>query len=226
MIKDFVIISSLIIIHECGHFFCAKLIGFQTDKIYLYPLGGISKFHMPISTERKKEFLVLIMGPIFQNVAYVLLMILLKEKELITNYHIGILCFNLLPIVPLDGGKILNILTSSIVPYQLALKISVIISYLATIILLLIQKKISINMILMYVILIILIRKEEGKEKRLFDQFLLERYLHKYHFKKDILIQKEKDFYRYKNNKIKSCGTILSEEEYLQKKYNNFDKNC
>ena len=226
MYKEFIVISTLIIVHECGHFFCAKLLGFKTDKIYLYPLGGISKFYMPISTERKKELLVLMMGPIFQNIAYVFLILLLKEKEFITSYHLGILSFNLLPIYPLDGGKILDIITSSFIPYKKSLKITILLSYIITVFIFYTQRKISINMILIYIVLLYVIRKEDLKQNDHFQLFLLERYLHPNHFKKDKIITKESSFYRYKNNRIKRRETIQNEEEYLRKKYNYFDKKC
>ena len=74
----------------------------------------------------------------------------------------------------------------------------------------------------MYVFLIIMIRKEEQKINRKYQNFLLERYLKKYHFSKNKKIQKEEDFYRYKNNFIWKDGQYRKEEDYLRKKYNNF----
>ena len=86
--KIFIIISVLIIIHELGHFIFAKIFGIETDKIYIYPLGGISKFNMPLNTSPYKEFLILIMGPIFQNIAYFILLTIFNDKNLILQYHI------------------------------------------------------------------------------------------------------------------------------------------
>ena len=226
MFKEFFIISSLIIIHECGHFFSAKLLGIKTDKIYLYPLGGVSKFYMPIGIDRKKELLILWMGPIFQNIAYILLLLLLKEKELVTRYHLGILLFNLLPIIPLDGGKMIKIITSSMIPYKKSLTFTIWLSYCMTIIILFSQKKISLNIVIMYLVLILLIRKEELKKTQNYEQFLLDRYLHKTLYKKEKTIYKESDFYRYRKNKIIVRGRIQNEDEFLREKYNIFDKKC
>ena len=51
----------------------AYILKIKVDKIYIYPLGGISKFDMKLNISPLKEFLVLIAGPITQNIAYILL---------------------------------------------------------------------------------------------------------------------------------------------------------
>ena len=87
----------------------AYLLGIKIDEIYIYPLGGISKFNMDLNISIKKELLILINGPLFQHLAYLILLILLpSKKDIITIYHYSILSFNLLPIYPLDGGKIIK----------------------------------------------------------------------------------------------------------------------
>ena len=109
-----IIISTLIIIHELGHFLTAKLMKVEVDKIYIYPLGGITKFNLELNSPQIVELIILIFGPIFQIIAYLLLSnILIDYKELIKMYHYQILFFNLLPIYPLDGGKLLNIISPS-----------------------------------------------------------------------------------------------------------------
>ena len=99
----------LIIIHELGHFIIAKLFSIELDKIYIYPLGGIAKFYIPYNYSRIKELIILINGPIFQEIAkHVLVSLFPQHINMISTYHYGILIFNLLPIYPLDGGKIVN----------------------------------------------------------------------------------------------------------------------
>ena len=197
---------------------CAKLFNIETDKIYVYPLGGISKFNMPLNINVYKEFIILIMGPIFQNIAYLILNLIL-DNNLVLRYHIGILIFNLLPIYPLDGGKLLNLLFTNIIPYKLSYKITIIISYLMTITILFLNRQLSINMIITYIFLIFLIKKEENKSKHIYNKFLLERYLYNYNYSKNKIIKKEKNFYRTKNNIIKIGNKYYNENEYLNKKY-------
>ena len=214
----------MIIIHELGHFLAAKLMNVETDKIYLYPLGGISKINMPLNISIKKEFIILIMGPLFQNVAYILLLLLLNDYEFITRYHIGILVFNLLPIYPLDGGKLINLFFTCIIPYKLSYKLIIIISYIINILLLFSNNKISINMILTYIVLIIIIRREEVKEELIYNKFLLERYLYNYSFRRNKIINNTNSFYRIKNNIIKKYNIYYDEKQLLSKKYQYFKK--
>lgn len=216
---DFIIISVLIIVHELGHFLAAKYFNIETDKIYIYPLGGISKFNMPLNVPVYKEFIILIMGPLFQNIGYYLLNFIINNQTLLIKYHIGILVFNLLPIYPLDGGKLINLFFSNIIPYKASYKITIIISYLITIIILFINKQITINMIFTYIFLLYLIRKEESKTNYIYNKFLLERYLYNYNFSKDKIISHEKNFYRTKNNIIKIRNKYYNEHSYLKEKY-------
>ena len=62
----FILLVLFIIIHELGHFLCAIFLKVEVDKIYIYPFGGISKFHLSFNEAIWKEFLILCMGPIFQ----------------------------------------------------------------------------------------------------------------------------------------------------------------
>ena len=89
--KYFIIISSLIVIHELGHFLTAKVLNLEIDKIYIYPLGGISRINMPLNISIYKELLVLIMGPLFQFLSYYILLFIfddyeLKSLEKVKNY--------------------------------------------------------------------------------------------------------------------------------------------
>ena len=52
------IIFTLIIIHELGHFIFAKKMNVEVDKIYIYPLGGISKFNLELNTKPIIEFII------------------------------------------------------------------------------------------------------------------------------------------------------------------------
>ena len=218
--KIFFIISTLIIIHELGHFLSAKVLGIETDKIYLYPLGGISKINMSLNESVLKEFIILIMGPIFQNIAYIFLLLIINDNEIVTRYHLGILVFNLLPIYPLDGGKLLNLIFTCIIPYKLSYKIIIIISYIINIIILFSNNKLSINMILTYIVLIILIKKEQNKENLIYNKFLLERYLYNYKFKKNKIIKNMNCFDRRRNNMMKKNDKYYNEKELLDEKYN------
>lgn len=197
----------------------AYLLGIKINKIYIYPLGGISKFNMDLNTSINKELLILIMGPLFQHLAYLfLLLIMTNYKDLINTYHYSILIFNLLPIYPLDGGKLVKLLLNKIINYKSSLKLIIYLSYLVTIILFIISNK-NISTFIMISLLLILITKESNKIDYIYNKFLLERYLNNYNFKNNKIINNINNLYRdnihliYKNNKY------IKEKEYLEKMY-------
>lgn len=178
---------------------------------------------MPLNTSLIKEFIILVAGPLHQVFASIILIkIMPLDKNIIMLYHYGILFFNLLPIYPLDGGKIVNIFLSIFIPYRLSLKISIYISYLSLLIVILIKRSLTINIIVMTVLSIILITKEKQKINHIYNKFILERYLNNYNFKKTCIIKNINNFYRNKRHLIKDRGNYYLENEYLAKKYQKF----
>ena len=74
-----------------------------------------------------KELLILLGGPIFQFTALIILNYLFPTKqEIINYYHYSILLFNLLPVYPLDGGRIINLLMQIFITYKKGFKLSII----------------------------------------------------------------------------------------------------
>ena len=213
-------------VHECGHFLSAKVCGIETKQITLYPLGGISKMEIDMNENPFIEGFIIIMGPLFQVIAYCILIYLFPDKEIIKRIHYGILSFNLLPIYPLDGGRFLNLFMNIILPYKKSFYISIMISYCMTIIILFNQIKLSINIFIIYIVLMSMIHKEELKSNLYFQKFLLERYLKKYRFHKDRIITHIENMYRYQNNVIKEENRYISEKDYLIQKYEKIDKKC
>lgn len=217
-------ISFLIVIHESGHFLMTYLLGGEILKVYIYPFGGISKFHLALNISLVKEFLVLIAGPVFQTLAFLCLIFFFPEKQsMISSYHYGILCFNLLPIYPLDGGKLIHLLFQLFFSYRFSLIFTVIISYLFifTLFLGLIQS-FSLNLLLICIFLVVKLRTESKKINYLCEHFLLERYLNSYSFKKSMIVDDCKKFRRNYRHLVHQEGKYYLEREILEKKY----KNC
>lgn len=209
----------LIIVHELGHFLTGKLFNWEVDKIYIYPLGGITKFNTSINKPMKEELMVTIMGPVFQIIFYCLI----KDLDNSLGYFNSLLLtFNLLPVVPLDGSKLLNILLSTRLSFKKVLNILQVISLLIYP-LIVIFFSYKINSLFMLTVSFLLIFKilEEGKNiKYIINKFLLERYLKRYKFKKDIIVKNIASFYKYKNNIIIN-NKIMNEKEALYNYFNN-----
>lgn len=212
--KTIILFMFIIVVHELGHFLIAKLLNWKIDKIYIYPLGGLTKFKESINKPFHEELLVTIMGPIFQ----IIVTILLKDKDsnilLLSNF---LLIFNLLPIVPLDGGKLLNLFLSAFIPYNKSIILTNNISCIAYLIVLFfaIYYLKSIFFIIIIILLIIKLIDEIDKKTYYFNRFLLERYLYKYRFKRNIIIKSIYKIYKYKNNYIIHNNRLLSEEEFF-----------
>ncbi len=221
----FILLTSLIVIHELGHFLCAIYFKVETDKIYLYPFGGISKFNLSFNEPIWKELLILCMGPIFQIIFFNLLIhinFLSHYYQLITIYNYTILLFNLLPIYPLDGGKLLNLILSSQIAFKKSLNYSLIISYFTVFILFcyMMTKDLSINILVITSFLFYKIGVEVRQKKYIIDKFLLERYLNNYNFKKRKSVLSIDYFMRNRYHLIKIGDKYYTEKEILKKKFN------
>ena len=113
--------------------------------------------------------------------------------NLFTIYNTSILLFNILPIHPLDGSKILNLLLSKIIPFNLANKLNIIVSIITLIIIIIIDYyNFNYTLILTIGIIIDNLVKYHRQLKYIFNKFLLERYIRKYYFLKSKIIFNEK----------------------------------
>ena len=219
------LISLLLLIHECGHFFTAYLFNWQVDKIAFYPFGGVSKFNHEVNCPLKEELIVLLMGPFLQLVGYYLLIkipFFSYYQDILRIINYNILLFNLLTIYPLDGGRILQIFLCYFTSYNMSFKIIYAVSFFSLfLITVLFFYNPTINLVLVIFLLIIKLLKEKSNINYYLEKFILERYLHKYKFKKSKVVKNIKDFKRDYYHLIKVNSKYFLEEEYLLRKYKN-----
>ena len=214
--KKIIIYMSLIFVHELGHFLTAKYYRWNTDKIYIYPLGGITRFNDLINKSLKEELIIILMGPLFQIIFFLILVCFKVENIAFFNWTL--LLFNLLPIYPLDGGKILNILLACLLPYKTSYIITIhiaFISYFLLFIFLIINYK-SLFLFIVLISLVFKIMDEYSKRNYYFNKFLLERYLNNYRYKKIKYITTINSMSREKTHFILS-DRVYTEKEILKK---------
>ena len=209
-----IIYMSLIIFHELGHFLTALLFNWKFDKIYIYPLGGVTLFKDRVNKPFIEELLVTIMGPIFQ---IILTIILVNIYEDIIIYSNTLLVFNLLPITPLDGGRLTEIIMSCFLPFKKSMNYIIKISFIIWILIFtLILKTNSLVIIISFLFLIFKIIDENKKISYYYNKFIIERVLHIYKGKNKI-IKDINDLYKYKNNYIIIDNHLYSEKEYIER---------
>lgn len=224
---NLIIFTSIIIIHELGHYTVAKLNKLNVEKIIIYPYGGLVKMNNPINTSINKELFVAISGIFFQSIFYLIIMLLHNQGiirdyifNLFTMYNESILVFNILPIHPLDGSKILNLLLSKILPFNLTNKLNIIISVIVLAIMLYINYyNFNYTTILIIGVIVDNIIKYKKELKYIFNKFLLERYIYKITYNKTKKINKIHHMYKEKYHILKENNTYITEKQALSHKF-------
>ena len=225
--SNLIVFTSIIIIHELGHIITGLHFKYKLDKVIIYPYGGMTKFNTIINTNINKDILVAISGVIVQSIYFILITILYTKGyireyiyNLFTIYNKSILLFNILPIIPLDGSKIINLILSKYLYYNLSNKLTIIISFI-TIIIILITRIYEYNYSFI-IILGILMKNIYDFYKNLeyiYNKFLLERYLYKITYQKKKIIKSKKKMYKNKSHYFYINNQLLKEDDYLRSIY-------
>ena len=200
----------------------ATLLKIEVVEVCIYPFGGLTKFNTKLNIESYKEFLILIGGPITQILSYYIIYffytrgyISINIIEKLTIIHKYLLSFNLLPIIPLDGGKLLNLILNQVISYNLSNKLSVYISILTVIVSLICIRTVLIKTLLITILL--KIAEELRNLKYRYNKFLTERYIYNFEFNKTKIVKSIYHLYRGKKHIIKEKGIYENEKEYLTK---------
>lgn len=114
-----VMIMVLLLVHEYGHIWAMKRCGLKTKGIYFIPFIGAAAVADEMFKSRRDEAYIAIMGPIFGlALSGVALIIYLMTHNALFAAAAGwmamINLFNLLPINPLDGGRIMKSIAFSV----------------------------------------------------------------------------------------------------------------
>jgi len=122
---DYFIAFIMVIMHEYIHYFTARYFGYKGGSVKILPFGAVLRLKGIDNASVMEEVIISLSGPIFNLVlAVVFYGISLKlnyevlNSLIFTNICVGI--FNLVPTLPLDGGRILRSLLSASKTYRVA----------------------------------------------------------------------------------------------------------
>lgn len=123
-----------VVLHELGHSFTAMRFGIRVRRILLMPIGGMAEFD-EIPRQPSRELLITLAGPAVNFVIAAALSCWVGFPQgwpwndyeyaanargfagLVMAWNLLMGCFNLVPIFPMDGGRILRAILTTRLPY-------------------------------------------------------------------------------------------------------------
>jgi len=116
-IEIYTLVMIFALIHELAHLVCGIILGFKPETLRIMPLGFSIEFETIIEDYNKKilksniisikKIIIALAGPLI-NLLIVILGLIFNLDSNIIYSNLLIFIFNLIPIYPLDGGRILK----------------------------------------------------------------------------------------------------------------------
>ena len=212
----------ILVFHEWMHVLTASFFKIEAESIIIYPFGMCAKFRYFGWGKPWIEACVTLMGIVSHFIVAIILM-MLERKQLISSVYFaylwdinkGLILFNLIPIFPLDGFRLLQCLFHSVFCYQRAYKISLVVSLLCTFIFYFVWFS-SISSFMIMILSMISILKMWWNRRFTFYSFYCYRYLHPYKGKHKF--HPNQDIYRGYENYLFVNQEIVHELKWLKEK--------
>ena len=186
-IRYYIIIMLFASIHECAHLITGLIMGFKVKKFQIMPVGLTLSFKDDINGYNKKvlngnilclkKIIILFAGPAINLVIAIIffyfeldISYISREEIIYSNLLIAI--FNMLPIYPLDGGRIIKRILHIFCGLKKSIQFTLIISNITTIILnsillfmIYLSQNLALAFILFYLTIIVIIENKRIKMK-------------------------------------------------------------
>ncbi|ODA40178.1 M50 family metallopeptidase [Desulfosporosinus sp. BG] len=115
LVAQALLVFSLVLGHELAHLLTARAYGFKVVGLELFPIGGAAYCDDLFEGRKLEESVMALAGPAF-NVALLFGAQVLRWNGLWTGelandfvrYNFWLAAFNLIPVLPLDGGRVLR----------------------------------------------------------------------------------------------------------------------
>ncbi|MDD4549591.1 MAG: M50 family metallopeptidase [Syntrophomonadaceae bacterium] len=123
--QEILTITGSVLIHEIAHTVTAIALGIRIAEIELFPFGGQAKIEDFTGLDPEKEIYVALAGPVVSLSAAAIFYFLVANpgdtnRGLFVNINLLLGCFNLLPALPLDGGRVLRAVLAQVTGYKKA----------------------------------------------------------------------------------------------------------
>ena len=213
-------------IHELFHVICSLILKGKLQSFNFTILGFSADIENVDYLDFYKQILIYLAGPFSYFLSFFIIFIMYNFNmineyyyNVYNEYNLTFNLFNLLPIYPLDGGRILDSVYKRIMPIKRSLKLRKIWSILGIIPLMI--SLVFNNQILLcifFFLLVILDLKNVDKE---YDEYLKRRLMINNVF--PIKFNDFEEIYHFNNNVIFIDGNMYEEEEYIIKKLVHLD---
>ena len=217
---------AIALIHELFHVFAARLFNLKISEIKILPIGCYAKISDLESIKRIEQIIVLLIGPLSFFFTRAIITFLYRQ-DIISIYgfreyseiNLFMMIFNLLPIFPFDGGRILKIVLSSLISENKSLIISSFIGLLSSIIFVL--RLLNIGQYLFAIFIAFYALKNVICIKKDYKNFLIMRYISREYERYKVKINDKKEIYRYAHNFYLIGNNIYPEEKIVENLLNN-----
>lgn len=125
--RDVALIALTLAAHELAHLFVAKGVGLATASVDLYPFGGVAHIAGLGEADAYSETVVALAGPLSNALLAAVAAVLLRTPLVATgaaqqllDANVVMALFNLIPALPLDGGRVVRAYHARQVGYSAA----------------------------------------------------------------------------------------------------------
>lgn len=124
--------------HEVAHALAARLLGYHVREVELLPFGGVARIERLSEADAKNDIFIALTGPVASFVLAGLIQIAsgyFADWEANFYYQTNLMLgwFNLIPALPLDGGRILRAWLSELCGHQKATQVTVFLGWVLSI---------------------------------------------------------------------------------------------
>lgn len=114
-LKSIALLLAVIILHESGHFVAMRIFGYANVRMLFIPLFGAFVSGQPGTTDPGRKMIVLFAGPIPGIILGMISAFIYTLTQQHIFYQLALMfiflnAFNLLPLTPMDGGQMLEVL--------------------------------------------------------------------------------------------------------------------